>query len=135
MMFSHYSWKCSQKKKKKKKTLNCVMTWSPSRDTLAAWHSMLSLVTCPKKNFLEPRDDMISLKCYTGKTWYATLSAIIIWGELHYEKVAIRRQCYCMKANITIKHCYQKECKVTMKANIIMRMSLGISKMWYLSRL
>ena len=65
----------------------------------------------------------------TQATWYVTLSTITILGEHHYEKVATRRQYYHMKANITIRHCYQKECKITMKANIIMKMSLGISKM------
>lgn len=72
-----------------------------------------------------------SLSSATQATWYVTLNAIIVLGEHHHEKVATKRQCYCMKAKITIRNCYQKECKVIMKANIIVRMSL-ISKMCFL---
>ena len=76
-----------------------------------------------------------SLSSATQATWYVTLSTITILGECHYEKVATRRQCYRMKENIIVRHCNQKESKVTMKANIIVRMSLGISKMCFLSNL
>ena len=120
----------SKKKKKKKLLLNYVLTCSPFGYVGSlVFYAKFSHMSKKKKLFFEPRDDSISLKCNTGKTWYITLSAIIVLGEHHYDIVTIRRQCYRMKANVIVRHCNQKECKVTMKASIIVRMSLGISKM------
>ena len=81
-------------KKKKKTLLNYVLTWSPFEyvGSLVSFTEFTHIFKkkkkkksprklLDKKNFLEPRDDSISLKCNTSKTWYVTLSAIIVLGE------------------------------------------------------
>ena len=135
--FIEFSHILKKKKKKKKLLLNYVLTCSPFGyiGSLVFYAKFSHMSKKKRKNFFEPHDGSISLRWNTRKTWYVTLSAIIVLGEYHYEIVATRRQCYRMKANIIVRHYNQKECKVTMKANIIVRMSLGISKMWFLSRL